>query len=54
MTYGEEAVQPGKWSLVNTLDEALRRGEAMLTIVAGRVAYSRAVVELPTSTERSP
>jgi len=26
----------------------LRRAEAMLTIVAGRVAYSRALVELPT------
>ena len=32
---------------------ALRRAEAMLTIVAGRVAYSRALVELPMSVEDS-
>ena len=32
---------------------ALRRAEAMLTIVAGRVAYSRALVELPMGGEDS-
>jgi predicted amidohydrolase YtcJ len=31
---------------------ALRRAEALLTIVAGRVAYSRALVDLPMSTDR--
>jgi len=33
---------------------ALRRAQALLTIVAGRVAYSRALVQLPMGTERSP
>ncbi len=32
---------------------ALLRAEALLTIVAGRVAYSRALVELPMDTERA-
>jgi predicted amidohydrolase YtcJ len=32
----------------------LRRAEALLTIVAGRVAYSRALVQLPMSGERRP
>jgi len=34
--------------------DALRRAAALLTIVAGRVAYSRALVELPMGSEQSP
>jgi len=33
---------------------ALRRAQALLTIVAGRVAYSRALVQLPMDLKRSP
>lgn len=34
--------------------DALRRAQALMTIVAGRVAYSRALVELPMGSEQSP
>ena len=34
--------------------DALRRAQALLTIVAGRVAYSRALVELPMGSARAP